>query len=357
MSAPALLTSLLLLAGPWPLTMIDAGGQPGQHTSVAVDHQGRVHVAWCDFTAPTKRQLKYARSTASEQAAEWSVEIVDTSADVGGGASLALDAAGEPAISYYDFTHQSLNVARHTAAGWRTEVVDGAESVGIDSSLAVDRRGRLHVSYYDLSNRSLKYARSDGAAWSLETVDADGEVGKDSSLALDAQDRPHVAYLDEGRRQLRYARWTGSRWAMETVDLSGHVGFGASLALDRQGHAAIAYWDFGKERLKVARQGERGWTFQAIVSGAPGSRTSLARDGFGRLHLAFFRPGRGVGYAVETEGTWTAEALPDAPSTGYETSLALDARGAPVVVFVDRDAHRVVQARPFPAGPSLARAP
>ncbi|HEY3449165.1 MAG TPA: hypothetical protein VGK67_22600 [Myxococcales bacterium] len=354
MSSLAFLTSLLVLAGPWPVSTVDGSGHPGQHTSVAVDAQGRVHVAWCDFTAPTKRQLRYTQST---ETGEWASEIVDASADVGGGASLALDKSGEPAISYFDFSHQSLKLARRKAGAWQLEVVDGAESVGIDSSLAVDQRGRLHVSYYDLSNRSLKYARQDaaGGTWALETVDVDGEVGKDSSLALDAQGRPHIAYLDEGRRQLRYARWTGSRWNLETVDLAGHVGFGASLVLDGQGMAAIAYWDFGKERLKFARQSAaRGWTFQTVVSGSPGSRAALARDESDRLHLAFFRPGLGVNHAVlGLDGRWGVESIPEAPTTGYEASLALDPRGAPVLVFVDRDARRVLQARPAP-GPSFA---
>ncbi|MGC4116625.1 MAG: hypothetical protein QM765_19055 [Myxococcales bacterium] len=353
MSPLPLLSSLLLLAGPWSVSTIDGSGNPGQHTSIAVDASGNVHVAWCDFTAPNRRQLCYSRSTES---GEWTRELVDASADVGGGASLALDRSGEPVISYFDFSHQSLKLARHRAGAWALEVVDGAESVGIDSSLAVDRNGRLHVSYYDLSNRSLKYARQDGpgAAWALETVDLDGEVGKDSSLALDEKGRPHIAYLDEGRRQLRYARWTGTRWDLSTVDLAGHVGFGASLALDGQGRPAIAYWDFGKERLKFARKDpQRGWTFQTVVCGSPGARTSLVRDGRDRLHLAFFRPGKGVAHATLEDGQWSVEAIPDAPSTGYEASLALDPRGAPVLVFVDRDAHRVQLARPA-SGPSLA---
>ncbi len=97
-----------------------------------------------------------AVSRARVQSLEWHTEIVDRGEDTDWYTSLALDAAGAPHITYYDYTHQDLQYARFTDAGWVTATVASAGAVGKFNNLALDDARLSHVSYYRV-----------GHSWSL----------------------------------------------------------------------------------------------------------------------------------------------------------------------------------------------
>ena len=59
-----------------------------------------------------------------------------------------------------------------------------SEQLGEYCSLALDASGNPHISYVDLNNGSLKYARLAGSLWEIEVVDGPGSVGSYTSLAL-----------------------------------------------------------------------------------------------------------------------------------------------------------------------------
>jgi len=100
---------------------------------------------------------------------------------------------------------------------WVIQTVDSAGNVGWYTSLAVDNAGYPHISYYDFTNDNLKYARWTGSAWSIQTVDNSGDVSGETSLAVDSAGNPHISYHVLG--DLKYARWTGSAWDLQTVDI------------------------------------------------------------------------------------------------------------------------------------------
>jgi hypothetical protein len=87
-----------------------------------------------------------------------------------------------------------------------SQTVDSADDVGAFASLALDAAGDPHIGYWDFTNRDLKYAHRSGWTWSVQVVDFAGDTGDYSSLALDANGKPHFSYSSS--TGLRYAYTT-----------------------------------------------------------------------------------------------------------------------------------------------------
>ena len=60
----------------------------------------------------------------------WEIQTVDAAGDVGQFTSLALDGAGNPSIGYYDRANEDLKYAWCDGTGWHAETVDAAGLVG-----------------------------------------------------------------------------------------------------------------------------------------------------------------------------------------------------------------------------------
>ena len=238
----------------WSVVTVDAVESVGFYGSLAVDGSGRLHLSYWDFT---NRDLKYATCAAAcAIAANWQTVTVDAAGDVGEYTSLAVDGTGHAHVSYYDNSNDDLKYATcaadcAAAASWQTATVDAGGNVGRYTSLAVGAGERLHVSYYDDSNLDLKYATcagacTTGATWQAATVDAAGNVGRDNSLGVDANGRLHISYFDESSFDLRYATCaaactTPANWQATTVDAAGVVGTYTSLAVDANGRVHVSY--------------------------------------------------------------------------------------------------------------------
>ncbi|MPZ49392.1 MAG: hypothetical protein GEU75_08870 [Dehalococcoidia bacterium] len=196
----------------------DAAGNVGQYTSVASN--GKI-----SYYDSTNRDLKLAWCTGlilpdgkDVPACVLSEVItVDDVGDVGQYTSLALDAAGNPVISYYDSLNTNLRVAHcgnpRCSANNSLMVVDVAGDVGLHTSLALDADGNPVVSYYDATNGDLKLLHCgdptcNPAFNSIVTVDSAGDVGQYSSLALDAAGRPVISYYDATNGDLKVAHCT-----------------------------------------------------------------------------------------------------------------------------------------------------
>lgn len=105
-----------------------------------------------DLWIKTADQIRLARWTG----ADWNIQMVANSREIHN-LSLALDAAGNPHISYVNtWLRPVLNVIYWTGSQWLRSRVDMADI--LHTSLALDSQGFHHIGYYNRGISGLKYA-------------------------------------------------------------------------------------------------------------------------------------------------------------------------------------------------------
>src|SRR5262245_40812448 len=96
----------------------DTSGSPGRTGDFLIWVGQQPVIAFCDSASG---DLRLARRTPG---AGWTLETLDAIGDVGAGTSMAVDDFGQLMISYYDATQHDLKLAHSVAGGWSLERVD-----------------------------------------------------------------------------------------------------------------------------------------------------------------------------------------------------------------------------------------
>jgi hypothetical protein len=154
---------------------------------------------------------------AQAQSHDWSTVAVDSTGAVGEYTSIAVDANGDPMISYHDGTPNldlkfaicdlsaSANGNCDQTGDWSTMTVDVAGDMGRHTSIVVDSDGDPVISYYDGTNYDLRFAICDlsestngncdqSGDWGTVAVDSTGTVGEYSSVSVDVNGDPMISY-------------------------------------------------------------------------------------------------------------------------------------------------------------------
>lgn len=329
----------------WHIQKVDARRmfEDFTHRSLALDSQGRTHVVagydelyhiWHDGNI-------------------WQFEVVDAGPWVGKWASLALDDADHPHISYYDWDNTCLKYAYWDGGAWHIAAPDCEGNVGWDTHLVLDSDNHPHISYTkaaSFSEQDLRYAHWDGSQWVVETIEAGNNcrVGGDNAIALDSTGRPHVSYNDSGPGiepyRLKHAVRDGGGWITETLESGGFIGNNV-LAIDNVDHLHVVYQTAETEdHLKYAYWNGASWQTETLFSqdGAMDG-LSLALDANQRPHFSYYHGVNGtreLRYVVWNGATWQNE-VADANLEGTNwmeaTSLALDAQGKPHIAYYLQD--------------------
>ena len=250
----------------------------GRFSDISRDLSGGIHVAYYDQAA---NALKYAYRAPNGL---WSASVIlDSTPGSGQYLSMALNAAGEPAIAYSDGLHGDMKFAYKHGGVWKTETVESKGSVGLYPSLMFDNSGRPTMIYYNKTRGDLRFAVRNMTTnrWSFENVQTADDAGRSGDLEVDpATGRFACAYVDSTTNTVNYAlHQKGGTW--KVVKAAKTRGGAGSISLNYQFYSSgpsIAFYDAYAADLKLTTQNESGagFTTRMLVSkGAVGLYNTL----------------------------------------------------------------------------------
>jgi hypothetical protein len=274
-------------------------------------------------------------------ASSWVVQTVDSAGKVGLFSSLAIDAGGNPHISYHDYTHDDLKYAEQTDSGWKTQTVDSNGDVGGYTSLTLDSRGHPHISYYDYTRDKVKYATYTGTEWIIQDVADAGNNGGYTSIALDSNDNPVISFADSdtglagttssfGLYYLDGQEWKCSVYFDCIGDSPGYT----SVAIDSNDKTYVTYRSTVNDySLHCAKHTVPGYSFsdwlpyKVDYTDDNGDYSDVALDSSNMAHISYHSSASGsLKYAQWDGDTWRTYTVDSEGNVGGFTSIALDSR-------------------------------
>ena len=181
------------------------------------------------------------------------ITLDDTSTYIGCDSSIAIDSNGFVHVAYRHEGNRDLLIASNISGSWQRYTVDNGNSVGYHSAMDVDSNDVLHIVYKtNAAGNTVKYATGlSGSAW---TDSNQGSSRSTFSMSIDQFDIVHISEYN-GNSNLGYSMMApgGSLQSM-TVDSVGDVGYENDIFVDDDNMVHIAYYDTTNKRLKYANR-------------------------------------------------------------------------------------------------------
>jgi hypothetical protein len=197
-------------SGQWEVTNLGVKTR-NAGAELAVDAQGRAHLAWHDDSS--SGGISYA----SNVSGAWVVEQV--SARGGNEPVIALDPWGFPHVLYSEGATSARHGVKHNGTGsWTFDDVGGSNGIALD--LKVDAAGNLHALLDRSQNPKVVYATrsAEGSSWSykpLITLNGQGGVTYlwENVLGFDAAGKMRVGYWYMISSDTKIDPWNFVRYA------------------------------------------------------------------------------------------------------------------------------------------------
>jgi plastocyanin len=240
-------------------------GQP----SVAVDAQGTPWIAYAKTTSKGQDVI-----VATQSGTSWSNDVIASVPLRAGGAqpgrtAIATTKDGSPVVVFSD----GSNVEAATSDvenGWnRWTVESGVDGAGVSLSTGGD--GTLHAAYY--ANDEIHTATStDGTSWNAATVasvgSGDNEEGRSTGIGTDSNGTTYLTWYDPGTDDVRLASGKAADFA--PIETSGTTaGDLPTLAVNGDGNVYLAWYDETEQNLMLGAYGSVSGLEFAVKSPTP----------------------------------------------------------------------------------------
>ncbi len=185
----------------WTFETVDPSDGVGLFTSLALDSQNKPHITYYDTIHGA---LKYA----FYDGAGWNIITLDGYALSGEENPTNLDASPDTSSRYVGDREWRSFPSGLPGEGISPDAISPITDLtgyGLYSSIAIDAAGNIHISYYDSVNGNLKYAHTLLDSWIIQTIDFTGDVGLYSSLAVNSSGFGQISYYDKTNGNLKFA--------------------------------------------------------------------------------------------------------------------------------------------------------
>jgi hypothetical protein len=345
----------------WNIVTVDSDGNVGQFSSIAVDGNGKAHIAYFEHVKDetigeatvSYGNLKYATNTSGI----WQTVVLDA----GAGATPRIFVDGNSKVH---IVHSKLGVSdvltlldlRYTTnrfGSWETAPIESGIVKGADASIVVDSNGSVHISSRNEEGvgtspeggqGGLRYITDASGVWTWYDVDNSPTAGNDTDIAVDTDGDVHISYLDKNAG-LKYATNAGGSWGVKIVDDTPNVGWNTSIDVDSNDKVHISYSDPsplvdppGNGYLKYATNASGQWVIQVIDDKNAGFFTGIAVDAQGNIHIVYYAWDGAAGmlkYATNASGSWVKETVDETGAVGLFCAIALDSDGNPHISYYD----------------------
>lgn len=326
----------------WQSEIADDSGWVGDFNSIAISPDGVVHVAYLQSDA---LDFRYARRTpaAEGEGGSWSQTTLHSYGNAGAGTAIALDSQGRPHMAYVvheNFGGVNLYYVYETPeGGWSPSLNAASNRIGSNLALALDSRNQPSILFSRYGQDAGAYLTSyetQIGGWSNTALG--GEIA--GGLGLDSADRPQVSYYDTQFQDLKFAIradvWT------EAVDVAGLVNDSAHFGAALDGENGPRFSLSGTE-LAERSWADGTWRSDVITGTTPAAtHSSLAYDSSGQPHVAFYRSGSGdLLYGRRVDGAWETALIDAAGDVGAYPRLLLRNGQQPVIVYWDESNQRL----------------
>jgi hypothetical protein len=231
----------------------------------------------------------------------------------------------------------TVKVFRRSEGGWVYDLlVAGNNQPPLDPRLAIGADGIVDAVWSTGLSNLIDHLSFRGGSWA-----GDRSVGNGffPTNAVDATGTVAIAFLapEIYPWHLELAIDRAASYEFETVDpgLAGKM----SMAYDAWDRLAISYYSTERRDLRVATQRNGFWALETVdTTGDVGNYSSLALDSRSNPHVVYWDASHGqLKYATRLAGTWWTENIALLPGTtpGPMATLKVDARGNPRLAYYD----------------------